>query len=56
VWDVVGALHAEGGAVCFATQNVEEIDEHADRVVVMQDGHVVFAGPASAFEAEGVFG
>ena len=56
VWDVVGALHGEGGAVCFATQNVEEIGEHADRVVVMQDGHVVFAGAASAFEAEGVFG
>jgi len=56
VWDVVGALHGEGGAVCFATQNVEEIGEHADRVVVMQDGHVVFAGPASEFEVEGVFG
>jgi ABC-2 type transport system ATP-binding protein len=56
VWDVVGALHADGGAVCFATQNVEEIGEHADRVVVMQDGHVVSAGPASDFEAEGVFG
>ena len=56
VWDVVSTLHADGGAVCFATQNVEEISEHADRVVVMQDGHVVFAGPASEFEAEGVFG
>jgi ABC-2 type transport system ATP-binding protein len=55
VWDVVNALHGEGGAVCFATQNVEEIGEHADRVVVMQDGHVVFAGDASAFEADGVF-
>ena len=55
VWEVVNALHGEGGAVCFATQNVEEIGEHADRVVVMQDGHVVFVGDASAFEAEGVF-
>jgi ABC-2 type transport system ATP-binding protein len=55
VWDVVNALRSEGGAVCFATQNVEEVSEHADRVVVLQDGGVVFAGEASSFEAEGVF-
>jgi ABC-2 type transport system ATP-binding protein len=40
VWDVVNALRGEGGAVCFATQNVEEV-EHADRVVALQDGHVI---------------
>src|SRR6185437_12752185 len=40
VWDVVGALRGEGGAVCFATQNLEEID-HADRVLVLLDGRVV---------------
>jgi len=40
VWDVVSALRGEGGAVCFATQNVEEVD-HADRVVALQDGRVV---------------
>jgi ABC-2 type transport system ATP-binding protein len=40
VWDVVSALRSEGGAVCFATQNVEEV-EHADRVLAMQDGRIV---------------
>ena len=40
VWDVVSALRGEGGAICFATQNVEEV-EHADRVVALQDGRVV---------------
>jgi ABC-2 type transport system ATP-binding protein len=45
VWEVVNALHAEGGAVCFATQNLSEV-EHADRVLALQDGHVV----QSAFE------
>ncbi|HEY5058052.1 MAG TPA: ABC transporter ATP-binding protein [Gaiellaceae bacterium] len=55
VWDVVDAVHDEGGAVCFATQNVEEIGEHADRVVVMRDGHVVFAGDAATFQVDGVF-
>jgi len=30
VWEVADALRAGGGAVCFATQNLEEI-EHANR-------------------------
>jgi len=48
VWDVVNALRGEGGAVCFATQNLEEV-EHADRVVVLQDGSVVDMGVEEAF-------
>jgi len=48
VWDVVGALRDEGGAVCFATQNLEEL-EHADRVLVLLDGHVVDATPEEVF-------
>jgi ABC-type multidrug transport system ATPase subunit len=40
VWEVVNALRGEGGAICFATQNLEEV-EHADRVLVLQDGRVV---------------
>jgi len=48
VWDVVGALRAGGGAVCFATQNLEELD-HADRVVVLLDGRTVDAAPEEVF-------
>jgi ABC-2 type transport system ATP-binding protein len=40
VWEVADALRADGGAVCFATQNLEEI-EHATRTIVLQDGQVV---------------
>jgi ABC-2 type transport system ATP-binding protein len=40
VWEVADGLRAEGGAVCFATQNLEEL-EHSDRVIVLQDGRVV---------------
>jgi ABC-type multidrug transport system ATPase subunit len=39
VWDVVNALRSDGGAVCFATQNLEEV-EHADRVLVLEDGRL----------------
>jgi ABC-2 type transport system ATP-binding protein len=40
VWEAADALRAEGGAVCFATQNLEEI-EHATRTIVLQDGEIV---------------
>ena len=39
VWEVADALRAGGGAVCFATQNLEEI-EHASRTIVLQGGRV----------------
>ena len=42
MWDVVERVRGDGGAVCFATQNVEEV-EHADRVLALQDGRVVLA-------------
>jgi ABC-2 type transport system ATP-binding protein len=48
VWEVVSALRGAGGAVCFATQNLEEI-EHADRVLVLLDGRVVPSTPEEVF-------
>jgi ABC-2 type transport system ATP-binding protein len=48
VWDVVNALRGEGGAICFATQNVEEV-EHADRVIALQDGRVVGSSVEEVF-------
>jgi ABC-type multidrug transport system ATPase subunit len=43
LWEIVSALRDEGGAVAFVTQNLEELDAHADRVVAMQEGRVVAA-------------
>ena len=48
VWEVVDALRGDGGAVCFATQNLEEV-EHADRVLVLLDGRVVPSTPEEVF-------
>jgi ABC-type multidrug transport system ATPase subunit len=48
VWEVVDALRGEGGAACFATQNLEEV-EHADRVLVLLDGRVVPSTPEEVF-------
>ena len=48
VWEVVGDVRLDGGAVCFATQNVDEVS-HADRVVALQHGRVVGATVEAAF-------
>ncbi|HET8892873.1 MAG TPA: ABC transporter ATP-binding protein [Gaiellaceae bacterium] len=40
VWELVSTLRGEGGAICFATQNLEEV-ERADRVVSLRGGRVV---------------
>ena len=51
LWELVVRLHDEGGAVCFATQNLEEIESFADRVVVLQSGTVVFSGTHDEYVA-----
>jgi ABC-2 type transport system ATP-binding protein len=58
LWELVNALRDDGGAVCFATQNVEEVGEHADRVLVLQAGRVLYDGEASGYAdaAAEVFG
>jgi ABC-2 type transport system ATP-binding protein len=49
LWERVDAVRERGGAVVFATQNLEEVADHADRVVKLEDGRLVFDGaPAEA--------
>jgi ABC-type multidrug transport system ATPase subunit len=58
LWETVSALRDEGGAVVFATQNLEEVDLYADRVAVLQRGRLTFAGPTADYDrlhAEEIF-
>ena len=48
VWEVVRTLRGEGGAVCFSTQNLEEV-AHADRVLVLEDGRIVSSSVEEVF-------
>jgi ABC-type multidrug transport system ATPase subunit len=48
LWERVDALREAGGAVVFATQNVDEVADHADRVVKLRDGRLVFDGRPAA--------
>lgn len=44
LWDVASGIRDRGGAVVFATQNLEELERVADRVVVLLEGRLVFDG------------
>jgi ABC-type multidrug transport system ATPase subunit len=50
LWDRCNALREAGGAVVFATQNVEELELRADRVAALRDGRVVFAGSVEEYD------
>jgi ABC-2 type transport system ATP-binding protein len=50
LWDRASALREAGGAFAFATQNLDEIERHADRVAALRDGRLVFDGPADEYD------
>ena len=50
LWERVDALRDAGGAVLFASQHLEEIERHADRVVALRDGRLVFSGTVGEYD------
>jgi ABC-2 type transport system ATP-binding protein len=52
LWELLRRVTGRGGAVVFATQNVEEAHTQADRLVVLQEGRLVFAGAQETFWAQ----
>ena len=52
LWTLLERVSERGGAVAFATQNVEEARLAADAVLVLVDGRPAFAGPQEAFWRE----
>jgi ABC-2 type transport system ATP-binding protein len=49
LWEVTAQVRAREGAVVFATQNLEEVEQVATRVVVLLDGALVFDGSLDEF-------
>ena len=39
IWELVAAVRERGGAVCFATHDLDELT-HATRVLTLQEGHL----------------
>ena len=50
LWAVASNVRKRGGAVVFATQNLEELERVADRVAVMLGGELVFQGSIADYE------
>jgi ABC-2 type transport system ATP-binding protein len=48
-WEVAAKVHQGGGAVVFATQNLEELERFANRVAVLLEGKLVFDGTVDEF-------
>jgi len=51
LWDRLDAQRQAGVALVFVTQQREEVERHAGRVIVLRDGAVGFAGPVAEYEA-----
>jgi ABC-2 type transport system ATP-binding protein len=50
LWERASALREAGGAFAFATQNLDELERHADRVAALRDGRLVFDGPSDEYD------
>lgn len=52
LWAFIAHLTAQGTAVVFSTHNVGEAERYADRVLVLADGELLFAGTPAGLQAE----
>ena len=52
LWEFVGGLGRGGTTVLYSTHNVAEAERYADRVLVLADGELLFAGSPRDLEAE----
>jgi ABC-2 type transport system ATP-binding protein len=51
LWDFVGALAKHGGTtVVYTTHDVAEAERHADRLLVLADGELLFTGSPAELE------
>jgi ABC-2 type transport system ATP-binding protein len=51
-WEVIGELVAEGATVLLTTQYLEEADQLADTILVIDHGKVIASGTADQLKAE----
>ncbi|HEY6397160.1 MAG TPA: ABC transporter ATP-binding protein [Solirubrobacteraceae bacterium] len=50
LWEFIAALVQRGTTVVFSTHNVAEAERYGDRVLVLVDGELLFAGTATELE------
>jgi ABC-2 type transport system ATP-binding protein len=50
LWERAATLRESGGALVFATQNLDEVERVAERVAALRDGRLVFAGTVDEYD------
>jgi ABC-2 type transport system ATP-binding protein len=50
LWEFLAALAGGGTAIVFSTHDVSEAERHADRVLVLADGELLFSGTTGELE------
>ncbi|MDX6666740.1 MAG: type transport system ATP-binding protein [Solirubrobacteraceae bacterium] len=50
LWDFIGAQTERGTSVLYSTHNVTEAERHAERVLVLADGELLFTGTPRELE------
>jgi ABC-2 type transport system ATP-binding protein len=53
LWEFIEGLAARGTTVIFATHDVAEAERHANRVLVLADGELLFDGPTAELKGDG---
>jgi ABC-2 type transport system ATP-binding protein len=53
LWSFVEGLAGGGTTVVFTTHNVEEARHHADRILILADGELLYTGPPGELEGAG---
>jgi ABC-2 type transport system ATP-binding protein len=56
LWERLEAQREAGVALLFVTQQLEEVEAHADRVVALREGAVAFAGPVAEYDGPALAG
>jgi ABC-2 type transport system ATP-binding protein len=51
LWEFISRLAGQGTAVVYSTHNVSEAERYADRVLVLADGELLFAGTPRELES-----
>jgi len=52
LWSFITGLTERGTSVLFATHDIAEAERHADRVLVLADGELLFNGPPAELHRE----